>query len=119
MLRFRWVRNRKSYRGTAAVEALKTRSRSGLRSGLGSRLCCRRLRGEWSGISGGGSGGDRGDNDRDNDDNRNIGYDGRDGDNGGGGRKVSGNVNVVSAYLGMRRRGKRSIPIPASLIPLS
>ena len=74
---------RKRSRGTNALGASTTRSRSGLRSGLGLISCRRRLWGEWSGRSGGDGGRNRKYDGRDNDDDRNIGDCGEDVDDGG------------------------------------
>ena len=84
---------------------MQMRSRS--RSGLGLRLLHRRLRGEWSGISGGDDGG-RSNNNGENEDGGSIGDDGEDGDDGGGVRRGSGNCNrnVRSADSGIRIGGK-------------
>ena len=110
-------RDRKRSRGTSASRASTTRSWSRLLSGVVSILRGSRLRGERSGRSGGGGGRNNNNDDDDNDDDGNIGDDGEDGDDGGVGRRGSGNCNgiVGSAYSGIRRGGKGSIPIPAAL----
>ena len=106
---------RKRSRGTAASVASTTRSRSGSRSSSVSISHRRRLRGERSGRSGGG-GGVRDKNKGYNDGSKNIGVNGEDRDNRGGGRRFSSNCNgkLESADSGMRREGKGSIPIPAA-----
>ena len=85
-----WNSNRKRYIGTADLGALRTRLRSGSRSGSESRLRRRRLWGERGGISGGG---DRDNDDGDNDNSGNIGVDGEDRDYGGEARRGSSNCN--------------------------
>ena len=85
-----WSIVRKRYRGNPTSGALYTQSRSGLRSGSGSRFCCRRLRGERSGRFRG-DGGGRNDDDGNNYNVGNIGDDVNDGDDGGGGIMGSGN----------------------------
>ena len=67
-----WSIDRKSSRGNAALGLSITRSRSGSRSGLGSRSSCRRIQGELSGRSGDGGGC------ADNEDNINIWDDDKD-----------------------------------------
>ena len=72
---------RKRSRGTAASGASTAISRSRSRSGLGSRLCHRRLQGEWSGrYGGGGSGCGPGDGDGESYEDGNIEDDGEDRD---------------------------------------
>ena len=77
-------RGRNSSRGTSTLGVSTTISRSGLRSGSGSRLRHRRLQGKHSHRSWAIGGGGCDNDDRDNDNDGNIGDDGKYGDNGGG-----------------------------------
>ena len=96
---------RKRSMGTAASVALKKKSRSGLRSWSVSRSRHRIPWGEQSGRSKDGRRCRCDDNDCDNNDNGNIGEYGEYIDDGGGGRRGSGNCNgnVRSVESGMRR----------------
>ena len=108
---------RKRSRGTASLGASTTILRSGLGSGSGLILRRRRMRGAWGSRSrDDGSSGRNYDNEE-NDNDGNIGENGEDGDYGVGGRRVSRNCNgsIGREEWGVRRGGKRLIPIPAAL----